>query len=61
MMLTLAFLSRQYLVNRMETRSALKRMATPEEVAEAALWLLCGKSSFVTGVNLVVDGGYLLF
>ncbi|MEE4210745.1 MAG: SDR family oxidoreductase [Parvularcula sp.] len=33
------------------------RIAEPEEVAEAAAWLLSSKASFVTGQALAVDGG----
>lgn len=36
---------------------ALKRMADPEEIAEAALFLASGASSFVTGTAMLVDGG----
>lgn len=35
----------------------LGRIARPEEVAEAAAWLLSDKASFVTGHALAVDGG----
>lgn len=35
----------------------LHRLGTPEEVAEAVLWLCSDKSSFVLGVTLPVDGG----
>jgi NAD(P)-dependent dehydrogenase (short-subunit alcohol dehydrogenase family) len=35
----------------------LGRIAEPEEVAEAAAWLLSDKASFVTGHTLAVDGG----
>ncbi len=35
----------------------LGRIAQPEEVAEAAAWLLSSKASFVTGHCLAVDGG----
>jgi NAD(P)-dependent dehydrogenase (short-subunit alcohol dehydrogenase family) len=35
------------------------RIAAPEEVAEAALWLCSDASSFVTGHVLAVEGGYL--
>lgn len=34
------------------------RFAQPEEIAEAAVWLLSDRSSFVTGTALSVDGGY---
>lgn len=36
----------------------LGRWAQPEEIAEAAAWLLSGKASFVTGHALAVDGGF---
>ena len=35
----------------------LGRIATPQEVAQAALWLASDKASFVTGAVLDVDGG----
>ena len=40
--------------------SLLKRMAKPEEIAEAILWLASDKSSFVIGQTLLVDGGFSL-
>ncbi len=36
---------------------ALKRMAKPEEIAAAALFLVSGLSGFVTGTAMLVDGG----
>ena len=36
----------------------MKRLGTPEEVAEAVVWLCSDAASFVTGVSLLVDGGY---
>jgi cyclopentanol dehydrogenase len=40
-------------------RSALRREGRPEEVAQAALFLVSDESSFVTGHALVVDGGWM--
>jgi NAD(P)-dependent dehydrogenase (short-subunit alcohol dehydrogenase family) len=37
----------------------LQRVGRPEEIAQAALYLASGASSFVTGTALVVDGGGL--
>jgi len=36
----------------------LGRMAEPREVAEAATFLLSDRASFITGAELLVDGGY---
>ncbi|GCE09160.1 SDR family NAD(P)-dependent oxidoreductase [Dictyobacter aurantiacus] len=38
----------------------MRRMANSEEVAEAALWLCSDAASYVTGVALPVDGGYIV-
>jgi len=37
----------------------LGRMATPDDVANAAVWLMSDLASFVTGTALLVDGGYM--
>ncbi len=37
----------------------LGRMAKPEEIAEAVLWLLSPASAYVTGSHLICDGGLL--
>ena len=38
----------------------VRRMATPEEVAAAIVWLASERASFITGQDLLVDGGVAL-
>nr|WP_085565864.1 glucose 1-dehydrogenase [Streptomyces murinus] len=46
-------------VERQLTRRAVqKRLADPDEVAQAALWLCSDRASFVTGGAIAVDGGW---
>lgn len=40
-----------------EKMTPMGRMAQPEEIATAVLWLCSDQSSFVTGHPLVIDGG----
>jgi 3-hydroxybutyrate dehydrogenase len=42
----------------MLTRSAVKRLIEPEEVAEAIAYLCSDGAAFMTGSNLVLDGGW---
>ncbi|KAJ6438393.1 DEAH-box RNA helicase [Purpureocillium lavendulum] len=41
-------------------KAPLKRKGTPQEVADAVLFLSSPKASFIQGANLVVDGGYVI-
>lgn len=42
------------------SRSPLKRLGQPEEVAKVALFLASDDSSFVVGSEIAADGGWLL-
>ncbi|MEU0968160.1 glucose 1-dehydrogenase [Streptomyces sp. NPDC005917] len=44
-------------IDRMRSTTPLGRTAEPEEIAEAAAWLLSDRASYVTGTVLRVDGG----
>ena len=44
--------------DQLKSRHPVGRLGEPEEIAEAVLWLSSDKSSFVTGHNMPVDGGY---
>ena len=37
--------------------SLLGRWASPDEIAWPILWMASSEASFITGTNLVVDGG----
>jgi NAD(P)-dependent dehydrogenase (short-subunit alcohol dehydrogenase family) len=41
-----------------EQRYLLKRLGKPEEIAYATIYLLSDASSWTTGTNMIVDGGY---
>ena len=45
------------LVGKVATVTALGRIAQPEEIARAALFLLSDDASYVTGIAMPVDGG----
>jgi NAD(P)-dependent dehydrogenase (short-subunit alcohol dehydrogenase family) len=46
--------------DRVMASQPLGRFATPEEVAEACLFLVSGKSSYITGATIPVDGALTL-
>jgi NAD(P)-dependent dehydrogenase (short-subunit alcohol dehydrogenase family) len=46
-------------VKRFEADTPMGRMAAPEEMVGPAVFLLSEAASFVTGVDLIVDGGFV--
>lgn len=44
--------------DRSSARPALRRVGKPEEIAAAACFLLSDEASYVTGAELLADGGY---
>ena len=42
------------------TLHPLGRMATPDDVAHAVVWLLSDQAAFITGSMLLVDGGFMI-
>jgi len=45
---------------RMEARTPLRRLGTPHDIACAVTFLLSADASFITGIDLVVDGGWTI-
>jgi 3(or 17)beta-hydroxysteroid dehydrogenase len=43
--------------DRMRADIPLQRLARPDEIAEAIVWLLSGASAFMTGSEVILDGG----
>jgi len=45
-------------VERYETKVPLRRMGTPEDISPSIVFLLADASRYITGHNLLVDGGW---
>jgi NAD(P)-dependent dehydrogenase (short-subunit alcohol dehydrogenase family) len=46
------------MIAKWESMTPMKRMAEPQEMAGAAIYLASDASSFVTGSDIIVDGGF---
>lgn len=49
----------QSFIKNFSALTSLDRLAQPEEVASAIIYLLSDSASYITGIDLPVDGGYL--
>ncbi len=47
----------QEIFNEMAKESPMKRIANPEEIAEAIAFLASDRASYINGINIPVDGG----
>ena len=59
--LTEKYVTKNDYMNKILTRTPLKRIGEPEEVAAAAAFLVMPASSYITGEIIAVDGGFLKF
>ena len=58
-LLTKAFEKRPDIEERYARAEPMKRIGQPEEVGEAVAWLCSDRASYLTGLPMPVDGGYM--
>jgi 3-oxoacyl-[acyl-carrier protein] reductase len=51
--------SREEVIESWATQTPMQRMARPEEIAAAIAFLASERASYITGVTLQVDGGWV--
>ena len=45
-------------VSQYESKVPMKRMGKPEDIAPAVAFLLSDESEYLTGQNIIIDGGW---
>jgi len=45
-------------MNELRKRIPIKRLGKPEEVAKLVLWLVSAENTYLTGQNIMIDGGF---
>ncbi|MCL4150418.1 UNVERIFIED_CONTAM: hypothetical protein GTU68_051802 [Idotea baltica] len=50
----------EHIIESFKKRTPLGRLGTPEDIAQAYLFLASDRASFITGTNLSVDGGLII-
>ncbi len=58
-MIMSAFEKRPDMEQRYARSEPMKRLGQPEEIGEAVAWLCSDKASYVTGLPMPIDGGYM--
>ena len=58
--LTKNILEDEFIGTKLKDRTPMNRFGTPEEVANVILFLSSDLSSYITGADIPVDGGYLI-
>src|SRR5262249_10771641 len=48
------------MARRVRERVPAQRLAQPEEVADAVVWMLSDRAAYLNGTGLVLDGGLML-
>lgn len=51
--------SKQEIIEMWATQAPMRRMASPEEIAAAVVFLASERASYITGITLQVDGGWV--
>ena len=47
-------------MNQMKERIPLKRLATVDDISSLVLFLASEENTYITGQNIIVDGGYTI-